>query len=188
MLVVLLTFIYVNSISFRWFVAILSQKWTPVLAIFFSFVLSYIIYFQGSFLGILTGPSGIRAGWAIKIKIRLGAEKAPSFGWATFGWASCFSDPLYSTRPHGLVQAICWHTCPDLDLGSWYCLIYLTHIALCGSMTSRVRVSARSWPYPPLYPHFNRPSGFWLYVKSCLVGGSDKYHLFPRYIDMCFLF
>ena len=24
---------------------------------------------------------------------------------------------LYSTRPHGLVQAICWHTCPDLDLG-----------------------------------------------------------------------
>ena len=25
--------------------------------------------------------------------------------------------PLYSTRPHGLVQAIFWHTCPDLDLG-----------------------------------------------------------------------
>ena len=27
----------------------------------------------------------------------------------------------------------------------------------------------------PLYPHFNRPSGFWPCVKSCLVGGSDKY-------------
>ena len=26
---------------------------------------------------------------------------------------------LYSTRPHGLLQAICWHTCPDLDLGPW---------------------------------------------------------------------
>ena len=25
--------------------------------------------------------------------------------------------PLYGTRPHGLVQAIFWHTCPDLDLG-----------------------------------------------------------------------
>ena len=23
--------------------------------------------------------------------------------------------PLYSTRPHCLVQAIFWHTCPDLD-------------------------------------------------------------------------
>ena len=28
---------------------------------------------------------------------------------------------------------------------------------------------------PPHYPHFNRPSGFWPCVKSCLVGGSDKY-------------
>ena len=32
---------------------------------------------------------------------------------------------------------------------------------------SLVRVSARSRPSPPLYPHFNRP--------SILVGGSDKY-------------
>ena len=24
--------------------------------------------------------------------------------------------PLYSTRLHGLVQAIFWHTCPDLDV------------------------------------------------------------------------
>ena len=76
---------------------------------------------------------------------------------------------LYSTRPHGLVQAIFWHTCPDLDL------THEIHIALSGSMTSRVRVSARSRPFPPLYPHFNRPSGFWPCVKSCLVGGNDKY-------------
>ena len=43
------------------------------------------------------------------------------------------------------------------------------------AQTSRVRVSAPSRPSPPLYPHFNRPSGFWPCVKSCLVGGSDKY-------------
>ena len=43
------------------------------------------------------------------------------------------------------------------------------------ALTSRVRVSTRSRPSPPLYPHFNRPSGFWPCVKSCLVGGSDKY-------------
>ena len=45
-------------------------------------------------------------------------------------------------------------------------------------MTSRVRVSAHSRPSPPLYLHFNRPSGFWPCVKSCLVGGSDKYYRF----------
>ena len=59
---------------------------------------------------------------------------------------------LYSTRPHGLVQAISWHTCPDLDLGPWYGLTHLIHIALSGSMTSRVRVSARSRPPPPFIP------------------------------------
>ena len=61
---------------------------------------------------------------------------------------------LYSTRPHGLVQAIFWHTCPDLNLGPWYCLTHSTHIALSGSMTSRVRVSARSRPFspPPFIP------------------------------------
>ena len=46
-----------------------------------------------SFLGLLAGPPGIRAGWAIETKSRHGAEWAPNFGWATFGWASCFSDP-----------------------------------------------------------------------------------------------
>ena len=48
-------------------------------------------------------------------------------------------------------------------------------------MTSRVRVSARSRPFPHLYPHFNRPSGFWACVKSCLVGGSDKYSRFSAF-------
>ena len=85
--------------------------------------------------------------------------------------------PFHSMRPCGLVQAIFWHTCPDLDLDPWYCLIPSTYIALSGSMTSRVWVSARSRPSPPLYPHFNWPSGFWSCVKSCLVGGSEKYRL-----------
>ena len=49
--------------------------------------------------------------------------------------------------------------------------------------TSRVRVTARSRPSPPLYPHFNRPSGFWPCVKSCLVGGSDKYYLSIGHLD-----
>ena len=31
---------------------------------------------------------------------------------------------LYSTRPYGPIQAICWHTCPDLDLGPWYGLTH----------------------------------------------------------------
>ena len=45
----------------------------------------------------------------------------PSGGRATF---MTHMHPLYSTRTHGLVQAIFWHTCPDLDLGPWYCLTH----------------------------------------------------------------
>ena len=48
-------------------------------------------------------------------------------------------------------------------------------------MISRVRVSARSWPFPLLYPHFNRPSCFWPCVKSCMVGGSNKYNIIPEW-------
>ena len=129
----------------------------------------------------IAGLSGIRVGWGYRNQWQIRGRKASNFGWATLGWASCFSVPplhsLYSTRPHGLVQAIFWHMCPGRDLGPWYCLTHWTHIALSGSMTSRVRVSARSRPFPPLYPHFNWPSGFWPCVKSCLVGGSDKYLL-----------
>ena len=44
------------------------------------------------------------------------------------------------------------------------------------SSTDKQGSSLGSFPTsPPLYPHFNRPSGFWPCVKSCLVGGSDKY-------------
>ena len=43
------------------------------------------------------------------------------------------------------------------------------------AQTSRVRVSAFSRPSLPPYHHFNRPLGFWSCVKSCLVGGCDKY-------------
>ena len=45
-------------------------------------------------------------------------------------------------------------------------------------MTSRVRISARSRPSLPLYPHFNWHSGFWPCVKFCLVGGNDKLTLY----------
>ena len=140
---------------------------------------SQTYFLQGRYSpSLLAGPSGIRLGWGIETKGRFEAERPPtSVGPPSGGRAAFWSPmhPLYSTRPHGLVQAIFWHTCPDLDLGPWYCLTHESHIALSGSMTSRVRVSARSRPSPPFYPHFNRPSGFWPCVKSCLVGGSDKY-------------
>ena len=49
------------------------------------------------------------------------------------------------------------------------------------SSTDKQGSSLGSFPTsPPLYPHFNRPSGFWPCVKSCLVGGSDKYSASPR--------
>ena len=50
------------------------------------------------------------------------------------------------------------------------------------AQTSRVRVSARSRHSLPLYPHFNRLSGFWPCAKSCLVGGSDKCKYIRHYI------
>ena len=34
---------------------------------------------------------------------------------------------------------------------------------------------------PPLYPHFNRPSGFWPCVKPCLVGDIGKYRQLRRF-------
>ena len=71
-----------------------------------------------------------------------------------------------------------WHTCPDPHLGSWNCLPHQAHIALSEPMSSTDKLgsSLGSFPTsPPLYPHFHRPSGFWPGVKSCLVGGSDKY-------------
>ena len=43
------------------------------------------------FPGLLAGPSGIRARWEID-QWQIRGQKSPSFGWATFGWASCFFD------------------------------------------------------------------------------------------------
>ena len=49
------------------------------------------------------------------------------------------------------------------------------------SSTDKQGSSLGSFPTsPPLYSHFNRPSGFWPCVKSCLVGGSDKYRQIKR--------
>ena len=128
-------------------------------------------------------------GWAVWHSCRIGDRSMPhlrtkgpptSAGPHSGGKAAFFftpMHPLYSTRPHVLVQAIFWRTCLDLDLGPWYCSTHETHIALSGSMISRFRVSARSRHFLPIYPHFYWPSGFWPWVKFCLVGGSAKYRL-----------
>ena len=58
---------------------------------------------------------------------RFETERLPtSVGPPSGGRAAFLSPmhPLYSTRPHDLVQAIFWHTCPGLDLGPWYCLTH----------------------------------------------------------------
>ena len=88
-----------------------------------------------------------------------------------------FSKPMYGTGPCCLVQAITRHTCLDPHLGSWNCLPHQAHFAPSEPMSSIDQQGSslgRSQPSPPLYPHFNRPSGLWPSVKSCLVGGSDK--------------
>ena len=64
------------------------------------------------------------------------------------------------------------------------------HIALSEPMSSTGKQgsSLGSFPTsPPLYPHFNRPSGFSPCVKSCLVGGSDKYSAGSSLFAFCFL-
>ena len=88
-----------------------------------------------------------------------------------------FQEPMYGTRPCCLVQAITRHTCPDPHLGSWNCLPHQAHIAPSEPMSSTDQQGSSLdsfLTFPPPYPHFNRPSGFWPCVKSCLVGGSDK--------------
>ena len=60
---------------------------------------------------------------AVSINGRFEAERPPGLAGRPSGGRAAFMTPmhpLYSTRPHGLVQAIFWHTCPDLDLGPWY--------------------------------------------------------------------
>ena len=82
--------------------------------------------------------------------------------------------PMYSTRPCCLVQAITQHLCGiQIWIRKTACLIRPT-LHLVGqwvAQTSRVRVSARAQPSPPLNPHYNH----WPCVWSCLVGGSNKY-------------
>ena len=93
------------------------------------------------------GRSGILVVWGIEIYGTFEAKRLPASVGPSLGGRVAFvtpMHPLYNTRPHSLLQAIFWHTCPDLDLGPWYCLPHLTHIALSGSITSRVRVSAHS--------------------------------------------
>ena len=66
------------------------------------------------------GPSDIRVRWGIKINGRFEAKRLPALAGPPSGGRAAFMTPmhpLYSTRPHGLVQAIFWHTCLDLDLG-----------------------------------------------------------------------
>ena len=77
--------------------------------------------------GLLAGPSGIGVGWGIETNGRFEAERPPTLVGPPSGGRAAFQTPLhylYSTRPHGLVQAIFWHTCPDLNLGPWYCLTH----------------------------------------------------------------
>ena len=57
---------------------------------------------------------------SIETNGRFEAERPPtSVGPPSGGRAAFLSPmhPLYSTRLHGLAQAILWHTCPDPDLG-----------------------------------------------------------------------
>ena len=68
----------------------------------------------GSSLGRLAFASDGRS-----INGRFDAERHPTSAGPPSGEQAAFltpMHPLYSTRPHGLVQAIIWDTCPDLDL------------------------------------------------------------------------
>ena len=65
-------------------------------------------------------------GWS-KPRVDSGPNRPPASAGQPSGGRAAFQirlHALYSTRPHGLVQAKCWHTCPDLDLGPWYGLTH----------------------------------------------------------------
>ena len=85
---------------------------------------------------------------------------------------------MYSTRPCSQVQTIAGiRARTHIWVRETACLIRpkLHLVGQWAAQTCRVRASTRSWP-PPLYPHFNRPSGFWSCVKPCLVGDIGKYN------------
>ena len=76
-----------------------------------------------------------------------------------------------STGPRP-VQAINRHPCQDpcLSLSSW---AHQAHTALSEPIISRVLASSRTWPSPPLNPHFN-PT-----LCQVLSGGKqDKWYCF----------
>ena len=84
--------------------------------------------------------------------------------------------PMYSTRPCCLVQTITRRTCADQNLDSWNCLAHLTYIALNGSMSSTDQQGSSLGTFLTFPSPLYSASGFWPCVKSCLVGGYDKYH------------
>ena len=56
----------------------------------------------------------------VSINGRFKDERPPNLAGPPSGGRAAFMTPmhpLYSTRPYGLLQAIFWHTCPNLDLG-----------------------------------------------------------------------
>ena len=83
--------------------------------------------------------------------------------------------PMYGTRPCCLVQAITRHTYPDPYLGSWNCMPHQAHKWANEQHRPAGFESRLVLDPPPLYPHFDRPSGFWLCVKPRLVGDLGKY-------------
>ena len=77
---------------------------------------------------------------------------------------------------------------PGLMFGSMSCDALQAHIALSEPMTSIVQqgpsLGSSSTP-PSLNLHYNRPTGHWPCVTSCLVGGRDKYHFAAGFSYLC---
>ena len=70
------------------------------------------------------------------------------------------------------------YTCLDPDLGPYPARLIrptLRYVDRSPVLLSRARAAARTQPFPPLNPHYKRPSGHSPCVKSCLVGGRDEY-------------
>ena len=110
----------------------------------------------------VVGPSGICVGWGIEINGRFEAERPPTSVGPPSGGRTATFVPLdlvveFKLKPGIRARIQIW-------IRETACLIRPT-LHLVGrwaAQTSRVWVSARSRPSPPLYPHFNQPSGFLL--------------------------
>ena len=100
------------------------------------------------------------------------------FGWATFGWVSCNIDTFVPLVKH-------WTLLSSLSYNQAYVqgprfgfissFAHQAHIALWVD-DQQSPASARARSSSPLNPHYNRSSGHLPCVKSCLVGGKDKYN------------